>query len=746
MRDVAQSAEILRFGPFEADLRTQELRRDGIRVRLPGQSYQVLATLLSRPGELVTREELQQKLWPAESFGDFEHGLNAAVNRVREALGDSAEQPRYIETLPRRGYRFISPVERNGFGGAKASLEAPVQAESAHVGSQQLDSDGMQSARATSAASIRTANPSWDRWKGRRLFVALASLLLLLCAGAYLVQHLVREKRSAPSMSGIAGPEIPEDIRVTPLTVLPGSEYSPAFSPDGSQVAFAWDGGKSDGNGRFDLYAKVIGSEGVEQLTHHPATWIVPAWSPDGRNIAFARAEDGGAPGIFMVSARGGPERKLADATFCPDSRSISLSWSPDGRQLLYAGTDGMHFLDPENGETRALTTPQHCNLGFSPTFSPDGQWIAFSCYLDTNYDIHVLPAKGGASKALTRVQQSLFFPLAWSADSKRIVYSENGDLLEVSKDGGKPRRLMFAHDASQPAISPRGERLAYAQGKANVNLWRLDLRRAGGASTALMFPTSGQERAPHISPDGKRIAFESERSGSHEVWVSDLDGNDALQLSNFHSWTGTPRWSPDGQQIVFDSRVSGEPGLYLVDPHTALPKRVATNGLTASIPSWSNDGKWIYFRSGTKDDVGSLYRVSPQGGNPQLVSQTRGYNVQQSKSGSLLYFIAGIQYAPIQILNTATGEERPLEGMPRVSVAPDWVLGSKGIFFINRSSAQPSIDFFEFASARVTKRIPLPRQPEFWGGLALSPDESWLAYAQVDQSASDLMLAEGFH
>jgi TolB-like protein/DNA-binding winged helix-turn-helix (wHTH) protein/Tfp pilus assembly protein PilF len=122
MRDLAQSVEVLRFGPFEVDLRSQELRRRGIRIRLRGQSFDVLATLLSRPGELVTREELQRKLWPAESFGDFEHGLNAAVNRLREALSDSADQPRFIETLPRRGYRFVAPVERDRFGGPKSPL------------------------------------------------------------------------------------------------------------------------------------------------------------------------------------------------------------------------------------------------------------------------------------------------------------------------------------------------------------------------------------------------------------------------------------------------------------------------------------------------------------------------------------------------------------------------------------------------------------------------------------------------
>jgi Tol biopolymer transport system component len=304
----------------------------------------------------------------------------------------------------------------------------------------------------------------------------------------------------------------------------------------------------------------------------------------------------------------------------------------------------------------------------------------------------------------------------------------------------------MFAHDAFQPAISTRGERLVYSQGKSNINLWRADLRPRGRTSTALLFPTSRDNLQPDISPDGKRIAFASLHSGSLEIWVSNLDGNDAVKLSNFHAHTGTPRWSPDGQRIVFDSRVSGEAGLYLVDPNTALPKRIATNGLVASVPSWSMDGKWIYFRSGTREDEGGLYRVSPQGGNPQLVSQTHGYNVQQSKTGSTLYFIAGQQDAAIHVLNITTGEERSLEGMPRVGLPTEWAVSSKGIFFVDRSSAQPSIDFFEFASARVTERIPLPREPANWGGLALAPDETWLAYAQIDQSASDLMLIEGFH
>jgi DNA-binding winged helix-turn-helix (wHTH) protein len=100
-----------RFGPFEVDLHTRELWKFGTRLKLVGQPFEILAVLLSRPGELVTREELRQRLWPSDTFVDFNHGLNAAVNKLRAALGDLAEAPRYVETLPRRGYRFVAAIE-----------------------------------------------------------------------------------------------------------------------------------------------------------------------------------------------------------------------------------------------------------------------------------------------------------------------------------------------------------------------------------------------------------------------------------------------------------------------------------------------------------------------------------------------------------------------------------------------------------------------------------------------------------
>ena len=122
-KETGSSQRIIRFGVFEADLAAGELRKNGLKIKLRGQPFEVLAILLERPGEVVTREELQKRLWPDGAFVDFDHSLNTAINKIREALSDSAENPRFVETLSRRGYRFIAPVEARGRG--KRRLRAP---------------------------------------------------------------------------------------------------------------------------------------------------------------------------------------------------------------------------------------------------------------------------------------------------------------------------------------------------------------------------------------------------------------------------------------------------------------------------------------------------------------------------------------------------------------------------------------------------------------------------------------------
>jgi DNA-binding winged helix-turn-helix (wHTH) protein len=232
MAEVERQLRLVRFGDFEVDLRTGELRKAGLKLKFGGRPFQVLSLLLERPGEVVTREELQKRLWP-DTFVDVDHNLNTAINKIREVLGDSAEMPRFVETLPRRGYRFIGKLER------------PVPA-------------------------VIAVEPGRD-WHSRRGWLKIAAAVFALAVvslGAVTAYLRYRQQR----------PPEQQVLNVLPFTASPGEETSPAFSPDGSRIAFAWNGDSVPGPKGYDLYVKAIGSETVLRLTQHPAEWISPAW------------------------------------------------------------------------------------------------------------------------------------------------------------------------------------------------------------------------------------------------------------------------------------------------------------------------------------------------------------------------------------------------------------------------------------------------------------------------------------
>jgi DNA-binding winged helix-turn-helix (wHTH) protein/Tol biopolymer transport system component len=283
-----QVPTVISFGPFEANLHTQELRKHGVRLRLPGQSFQILEMLLKRPGELVTREELQQALWPSDTHVDFERGVNAAVNRLRDVMGDSADTPHLIETLPRRGYRFIG------------SIDVPPKPDPGPV--------------------------KFMAW-----ILAAAAVVCLLVLGFFYSKTRHTTK-------------VEENIQPVPLTAYPGFESFPAFSPDGSQVVFSWSGDPESGPMGMDLYVKVIGTENLLRLTHQSES-LYPAWSPDGAQIAFSR-ESGKETGVYVLPALGGPERKLISA-HDPVAIRGPVHWSPDSKWITYTkypAKDG-HFL-----------------------------------------------------------------------------------------------------------------------------------------------------------------------------------------------------------------------------------------------------------------------------------------------------------------------------------------------------------------------------------------------------------------
>src|SRR5262245_5631047 len=229
------NSSVLRFGSFELDVSGGQLRKSGVRLKLRPQAFRVLTLLANRSGELVTREEIRQQIWDDDSFVDFDQSLNFCIRQVRNVLGDDAVAPRFIETIPRRGYRFLVPV---------AVLPAPTPMPVV-----------------TSKAAPRKAI-TW-----------LWAIAVLVQTAAILLWY---NRPHSP----------PRAWRSIPLTTYPGSERNPSLSPSGQQVAFTWDGEAKD---NFDIYLKSVDSGAPVRLTTHPAEDVSPAWSPDGHTLAFLR-------------------------------------------------------------------------------------------------------------------------------------------------------------------------------------------------------------------------------------------------------------------------------------------------------------------------------------------------------------------------------------------------------------------------------------------------------------------------
>ena len=717
----------LRFGTFELDLTSGELRKAGVLVSLQEQSLRVLLALLERPGELVSREHLHQRLWPDGTFVDFEHGLNAVINRLRDTLGDSADTPRLIETLPRRGYRFIGSIDRPHAGGA-SEPSAPAREE----------------ATDTKASAEGTRRYGRVIWSGVVLTLAIS-----LTPALYLY-------RSRPA------PPLP--LRTIPLTTLPGKERYPSFSPEGDRIAFVWDGEKNND----DIYVKVIGTEDPFRLTTSPAREGYPVWSPDGRHISFLRASAEGS-GLFVIPALGGAERKVL-------SRSVPLdgcpgtSWSPDGQFLvtgdLHQGTCVIFLVSLETLQKRKLTSPpQDTNGDRAPAFSPDGRTIAFHRIGPVGGGIYVVPAAGGEPTRVTTEQYLQLERLTWLPTGRELVFSSAGSdfvssssLWRVSASGGTPERLGIGGDnAANPAVSPRGNRLAYEQPRLDANIWKIALPQSTrpGPLPARLTASSWQDGGPQFSPDGASIAFHSDRSGSDEIWLCDTTGANLVQLTSFgHSldgFAGTPRWSPDSRQLVFEARVKGHPGLYVINADGGVPRQVMIEPFGYGVvASWSSDGHWIYF--GAKHSGRwEIWKVRAGGGRAVQVTKGGGFAAFESADRKFLYYAKGKAAGPdadgLWKVPVNGGEETAVLDLPKAGFWGYWALVKDGIYLVDaEASPRPALRFFDFGTRRVANVLDLDKKPiEHAPGISISPDGGWLLYTQDDSRGGDIMLVENF-
>jgi len=431
-----------------------------------------------------------------------------------------------------------------------------------------------------------------------------------------------------------------------------------------------------------------------------------------------------------------------------------ALSWSADGKQLAflhYSPSDdtlGLFVLSMDSME--ATQVKSDCKTVILPAFSPRGDYLAWACADKLNsVPIYLKRLSDGKVTQLLRGMQGVG-GLAWSGDGRRIVFTTGvgfvagGDLWEVALDTpDRPTKLPFGHDAKDVAVSFTGHRLTYKQAHANTNIWRMNLSDPQVHAQKVV-ASSREQTAPNYSPDGAQIAFQSNRSGNTEIWVSDSDGSNAVQLSSFGiNETGTPRWSPDGKLIAFDSRVGGESNIYLVEPHGGLPRKLDIDIRGNNMPSWSHDGNWIYFTNG--DDTGNprVWKVAARGGRAVQVAKHAGYMPLESPDGQYLYFSHDGQLWQVQ---TDGSGERQVQDIPPVR-DDGWSPFGSGIYFMIYVNNKTEIDYFDLNTKAARTIFVMDKwAPDDWiGGLPVSPDGKWMLFAQLDEVSSDLMMVENW-
>jgi Tol biopolymer transport system component/DNA-binding winged helix-turn-helix (wHTH) protein len=738
MSATEQQRLAFQFGSFELTPQTRELRRDGVKLKLQEQPFQLLLVLLEHRGEVVTREEIQKRLWPENTYVDFDNAINSAVRKLRDALGDSADSPRFIETLARRGYRFIAPV--NG----PASVQP-----------------------ARSPAPDRTERGFPTQ---KQLWIVLAAVLVLVIGAGILYRTYFEQSRT---ISDALPPPVP-------LTSYPGFQSSPSFSPDGTRVAFTWD---EPGKHPPSIYVKLIGPTDPVRLTSGEQTDFAPAWSPDARWIAFLRVDAPFSSKLMLIPSLGGTARELARVQL-DTSRFVFygwgsssppfLAWSLDGKWLLALEQSGVVGLAPErrvrivriavdSGEKRpfqvSLDTDRNGSKRNPPlsdgeeglAVSPDGTKLAFIHTLGgPNTDIYVaaltdqmMPA--GPATSL-HFDKNSCHGIAWDADGRSLIVSSDrrGSIelwrVPVSRSV-EPSRINVSDELPLDlAVSKTGQRLAYTHFFNDWNIWRVDLTSARVKHATAFITSTKDEYHPSYSSDGKRIAFESNRFGNtQQIWVSDADGSRAVQLTSFeNAWAGSPRWSPNGQQIAFDSDAAGQWNIYVIPSQGGKAIRLTSGSGSKMIPSWSHDGKWIYYCA-SGDSGPQIWKKAATGGAAIQITKNGGCNQMESPDGRYLYYLNKSNSALWRVPATAGEEVQLAELGPKAQ----FTLGKHGIYFLDSMYAN-TLKFMDYrtGSIKVAGTLPGP----MIHGITVSPDERWLLYAKSDSAGSQLRLVEKFH
>jgi DNA-binding winged helix-turn-helix (wHTH) protein/Tol biopolymer transport system component len=538
------SSRVIRFSTFEVNLHTGELRQRGQKVKLQEQPLQLLAALLERPGELVTREELRGKLWPADTFVDFDHSLNAAIKRLRDALGESAERPIFVETVARRGYRFIGNVEISAATpSALSDLTGPKpDTETGQIPTKMLS---------TSASGL------WARkWQ-----VAGAGLLVLVFA-VLVVGWLAWHRASRSSMSQpLATPQrLTSNPTENPISAM-------AMSPDGKYLAY------SDKTG---TYLRLMSTGEVHPVLLKNTDVQFLAWYPDSTQLLASWSSSQAAKmGLWVLSILGGNPRQLTDEGW-------SASVSSDGSQIAYLKSAGFAETGQEIWLMRADGTDQRKIISraeegaafASPVWSPDGRWVAYQEFrygaFSTQAQVELFNLEHG-TKSVVISEPRLNFGFKWLADG-RLLYAvdeppptrNTSNFWVVGMDSstghlsGIPSRITTGDDfVDQPSVTADGKHLVYSRFKPQLDVYLAEFFANGPRlGTPHRLTLDDADDLPFDwTADDRAVLFTSNRTGTsniYNIFRQNIDETSAEMLVFGPEQKTISRLNRDGSQILY--------------------------------------------------------------------------------------------------------------------------------------------------------------------------------------------------
>lgn len=644
MGDAGRSRDVPRFRIFELDLQAGELRKQGLKIRLQEQPFKVLAALIERPSEVVTREELRKRLWPDDTFVDFDHGLASAINRLREALGDSAENPRYVETLARRGYRFIAPVDGH---------VAPAEA----IHASRLETSP------TPRATLRYA------------------IVLTVGIGMVMLAFLSRPPLPPPRV--LSYTQITHDGRAK----LFGPGNAPLLT-DGLRIFYsgAWPEG-----GLFSVAA--TGGETVPI----PTTFREPfstGISPDGTQLLVCHSL-----GSDISPVLGGAPRHLGD--------TVQQAWFADEQTLICVTGKDICLVKADGSESRKVVSVPGGGQPYWPRLSPDGSVIRFSVFnpQENINSLWEVSANGTNLRPLLpgwkpHPQECCG---SWTPDGKYYVFQSGAQLLSHSRRAGRtqiwaireksgftrrtdrtPVQLTTGPlDFFSPAPSMDGKKL-FVVGVLHRNEFvRYNPKSREFVPFLTKIPAGGL--GLDFSKDGDPVAYRALSDAT--LWRSKSDGTAQLQLTSSPMEVALPRWSPDEKRIAFSGRTSGKPwSVHIISAEGGIPQQVLPEAQNQMDVTWSPDGNSLAFGRMWEDATvgkGGIHIVNLKTKQVRTLPNSGSlFSPRWSPDGRLIVAeVASMSDEPLQLFDLNGGKWVELvKGFPS---GPSWSADSKYVYYV---------------------------------------------------------------